>query len=95
MPTNDGEVKARLSEGVAEEIRVLLARRRMSERGLARQLGETPSWLNNRTTGRTPMSVDDLARIAETLGVGVVDLLPAHARHGTTCTCGATGGRPR
>lgn len=80
MAVNEPRMQTRLTDLVAEEIRALLARRRMSGRELARQLGESPSWVNFRLTGHTPVGLNDLQRIAEALGVGVLDLLPQSMR---------------
>ncbi len=65
-----------LTELVAEEIRALLARRRMSGRELARQLGTSPSWVNFRLTGAQSIDLNDLQRIADVLDVDVLDLIP-------------------
>lgn len=66
---------AKLSDRIAEEIRALLARRRMSGRELARRLDVSPSWLSYRLTGVQPIDVNDLEMIAEVLDVNVTDLL--------------------
>jgi transcriptional regulator with XRE-family HTH domain len=68
---------ANLSDRVAEEIRALLGRRRMTQAELARRLGTSGAWLNYRLTGKQPIDVNDLAEIAATLGVPVTDLIPA------------------
>jgi transcriptional regulator with XRE-family HTH domain len=68
-----------LSVRVAEEIRVMLARRRMSGRELARRLDVSPSWVNYRLTGAQPIDLNDLERISEALGVTVFDLIPRSA----------------
>ncbi|WP_422751377.1 helix-turn-helix domain-containing protein [Micromonospora sp. WMMD1219] len=73
----DAARTATLSEAVAEEIRVLLTRRRMSGRKLAQMLGVSPSWVSYRLTGQQPIDLNDLQRIADVLGVTVIDLLPA------------------
>lgn len=72
-----------LSDRLAEEIRALLARRKISGRELARQLDVSPSWISYRLTGQQPIDVNDLAAIAEALGIQPVDLLRA-ADEGTT-----------
>lgn len=78
-----------LSERVAEEIRVLLARRRMSQAELARRLHVSGAWLNYRLTGKQPIDLNDLQAIADALEVQPIDLLgsgptgpysPAHAK---------------
>jgi transcriptional regulator with XRE-family HTH domain len=65
-----------LTELVAEEIRALLARRRISGRELARRMGASYSWVNFRLTGAQPIDLNDLQRIADVLDVEVLDLLP-------------------
>lgn len=65
-----------LSDRVAEEVRVLLARRRMSQRQLAQQLQVSPAWLNYRLTGVQAIDLNDLQMIADALGVEPHDFLP-------------------
>jgi transcriptional regulator with XRE-family HTH domain len=74
--TQASERTATLSQMVAEEIRALMARRRMSGRQLAVELGVSPSWVSYRLTGAQPIDVNDLMLISRALGVGVHDLLP-------------------
>jgi len=70
-------VKTRsLRDQVAEEIRVTLARRRLSATELARRMGVSQSYLARRMTGAQPLDLDDLDRIADALGVPVRQLLP-------------------
>lgn len=70
-------VKTRsLRDQVAEEIRVTLARRRLSATELARRMGVSQSYLARRMTGAQPFDLDDLDRIADALGVSVRQLLP-------------------
>jgi transcriptional regulator with XRE-family HTH domain len=68
--------RGRLREHVAEEIRVLLARRKMSATQLARITGLKQSSLSRRMTGETAFDMDDLELIADALGVAVTDLMP-------------------
>lgn len=68
--------RGRLREHVAEEIRVLLARRKMSATQLARLTGLKQSSLSRRMTGETAFDMDDLELIADVLGVSVTDLMP-------------------
>ncbi|PZM88676.1 MAG: hypothetical protein DIU79_16495 [Actinobacteria bacterium] len=83
--TNDvQQTEMDMSGRVAEEIRALLARRRMSGRELARQLGVSPSWVSYRLTGTQPIDLNDLDAIAQVLGVGIVDLLPRDRRQQVT-----------
>lgn len=65
----------RLREQVAEEVRALLARRRMSGVQLAVHLGTSQGYVSRRLTAVTPFDVDDLERLAELLDVSVIDLL--------------------
>jgi Predicted transcriptional regulator len=77
---NTETVTATLSERVAEEVRAMLARRRVSGRKLADQLGVSPSWVSYRLTGAQPIDLNDLERIASALNVEVIDLLPRGPR---------------
>jgi DNA-binding Xre family transcriptional regulator len=94
MTLNASEPSPRLTEQVAEEIRALLARRRMSGRELARQLSASPSWVNFRLTGAQPISLDDLERFAAVLGVEVSDLLPRPNEGRVVATGGTAGHAP-
>lgn len=75
-------VRPNLTEQVAEEIRVLLTRRRMSGRQLAARLGVSQTWLSSRLVGSTPIDLNDLQRIAEVLQVTPADLLPSTTQAG-------------
>lgn len=70
----------RLRERTAEEIRVLLARRRISAAELARRTGMKQSTLARRMTGEIAFDLDDLEAISEALGVPVTALMPATFR---------------
>jgi transcriptional regulator with XRE-family HTH domain len=74
--------RGRLREFVAEEIRVLLARQRISAAELARRTGIKQSTISRRMTGETAFDMDDLEVIARALGVQVQDLLPARTAAG-------------
>jgi transcriptional regulator with XRE-family HTH domain len=65
-----------LSARVAEEIRAMLARRRVSGRELARRLAVSSPWVSNRLTGHQEIGLNDLERIADALSVEVTELLP-------------------
>jgi transcriptional regulator with XRE-family HTH domain len=69
-----------LSDRIAEEIRVLLTRRRMSGRELARRLDVSPGWVSYRLSGEQEIGTNDLQRIAAVLGVSASDLLPPSTR---------------
>ena len=66
-----------LSSRVAEEIRVLMLRRRMAGRELARQLRVSPTWVSVRLTGQQEIGLNDLSEIASALGVEPLDLVTA------------------
>lgn len=67
----------RLQLGVAKEIRVALARQDRRASDLARSLQVADKWVSQRLRGITPMTVDDLERIAQALDVSPSDLLPS------------------
>lgn len=69
-----------LSARVAEEVRALMGRRRMSGRALANAAGIPKSTANRWVSGDTAMSLDDVERVARALGVSIVELLPAEER---------------
>lgn len=79
MTDNTPPARGRLREHVAEEIRVLLARRKMSATQLARLTGLKQSSLSRRMTGETAFDMDDLELIADALGITVTDLMPQQA----------------
>jgi transcriptional regulator with XRE-family HTH domain len=65
-----------LTVQVAEEIRAMMARRRMTGAGLARTLGVSEAWVSYRLSGKQAIDLNDLERIADVLGVAPQDLLP-------------------
>lgn len=73
-----------LSDRVATQILIALAERRQSQNALARAMGVPAMWVSDRVSGKTQITVNDLARIAETLGVSVGDLLPRDERRVTS-----------
>lgn len=74
---------ATLSELVAEEIRALMGRRRMTQAQLARGIGKTEMWVSLRLRGRQPIDLNDLALIAGALDAKIPDLLPQSLRAAT------------
>jgi transcriptional regulator with XRE-family HTH domain len=71
------EVNAKtLTQLVATEIRVQMARADVRQSQLAREIGKTEQWLSVRLRGRQPIDLNDLYLIAKGLGVGVHELLP-------------------
>jgi transcriptional regulator with XRE-family HTH domain len=69
-------VGVKLHEYVAEEIRALLARKRMSATSLARSMQVSQTYVWRRLTGETAFDLSDLEKIAGLLEVEVVDLFP-------------------
>jgi transcriptional regulator with XRE-family HTH domain len=82
-----------LAEQVAEEIRVLLARRRIKQSHLARELGVNDQWVSVRLRGVTPLDLLDLERIAAVLGVPVTELLPRSAAETPARSAAGAGSR--
>jgi len=77
MTTQPEDTAKSLTELVATEIRVAMARADMRQAQLARAIGKTEQWLSVRLRGRQPITVNDLDLIAEALGVNVIDLIPS------------------
>ena len=65
-----------LRAAVAEEVRVLLTRRRLSGAKLADAIGRSQAYVWRRLSGETAFDLDDLERIAAILQVSVSELLP-------------------
>lgn len=70
------ETGTTLSDRVAEEIRALMARRRVTGRELARRLSVSPAWVSYRLTGHQPIDLNDLDQMARALGVTATSLIP-------------------
>jgi transcriptional regulator with XRE-family HTH domain len=68
-----------LRERTAEEVRVALARKRMSASQLARLMKKSQAYVWRRLSGETAFDVDDLEAIGGILDVAPVDLLPRNA----------------
>lgn len=75
MSDNVAEIAPPMRQRVAEEVRVLLARRRMSASELARRMGQTQPYVWRRLTGEVALDVDDLDQIAQVLDVQPAALL--------------------
>ncbi|MEO3927866.1 helix-turn-helix transcriptional regulator [Micromonosporaceae bacterium B7E4] len=76
--------RGRLRERTAEEIRVHLARRRMSAAELSRRTGLKQPYVSRRMTGEIAFDLDDLEVIARELGVKVADLIAGEDEQTTT-----------
>lgn len=66
-----------LRSQVAEEVRALMGRRRISGVKLAKALGRSQPYVWRRLSGETAFDVDDLQALARILNVSVVDLFGA------------------
>lgn len=66
-----------LTQLVATEIRVQMARSDVRQSQLAREIGKTEQWLSVRLRGRQPIDLNDLMLIAKALDVGIHQLLPS------------------
>jgi transcriptional regulator with XRE-family HTH domain len=64
-----------LSYKVAEELRVVLARQRRTQRSLADDLGVSVPWVNYRLTGTQEIGLNDLERMAKALKVPLAELI--------------------
>lgn len=71
------ETSAGLREKVAEEVRVLLARKRMSGAALAAAIGKSEMYVSRRMRGEIAFDLDDLQSIAAVLKVQPVQLFGA------------------
>jgi transcriptional regulator with XRE-family HTH domain len=63
------------TQRTAANLRAELARRKLTYRQVAADLGLTTSSVARRMSGATPLDVDELAKFAEYLGVPVTALL--------------------
>lgn len=69
---------------VAEEVRVAMARRRISGVALANRLGKAQPWISRRLRGDVAFDLDDLEAVASALDVPVETLLGLDHRSGTS-----------
>ncbi len=79
MTTTPTDRPMALTDLVAEEIRAMMARRRLTGQRLARVLGVSNAWVSYRLNGRQAIDLNDLERIAAALDVPVHALFPATA----------------
>jgi transcriptional regulator with XRE-family HTH domain len=78
--SDDVATRGTLRADVAEEVRALLGRRRMSSVALARGIGKSHTYVWRRLSGETAFDLDDIEAIARILSVRLVELLPAAER---------------
>ena len=62
-------------EQVAEEVRVAMARRRISQKSLAEAIGKSQPFMSRRLNGETPFDVAELDAIAGVLDVPIASLV--------------------
>jgi len=60
---------------VAGRVRAILAQRRLTGRWLAGAVGMPPSTFNRRLNGGHPFDINELASVAQALGVPLTDLI--------------------
>jgi transcriptional regulator with XRE-family HTH domain len=73
----DGNSEARrLGPAFAEEVRVLLARKRISAVQLAKLMGVSQPYLSRRLNGAVAFDLDDIERIGQVLDVDPLSILP-------------------
>ena len=58
-----------LSQAVARRLRGILAEQKISASALAREMDITQATMSRKTTGVTPLTLDELSHVAEILGV--------------------------
>lgn len=66
---------------VAEEVRAMLARRRLSARAAASALGWSQMYMSRRISGKTPLDVNDLCALAVLLDTDIAVFLTGYSRH--------------
>lgn len=69
-----------LRVGVAEEVRVAMARRRVRSVELAAAIGRSQAYVSRRLNGETAFDVDDLEAIARKLDVKPRELMPTNEK---------------
>jgi len=60
---------------IATEVKVWMARRRLTQAELGRAAGHDQTWVSKRLSGKVPMTVEDLLDLAYALDVRVADFL--------------------
>lgn len=62
-------------ELVAAEVRAMMARRRVTGEVVAAKLGKSRAYVSRRLHGETCLDLDDLATVADALGVSIESLV--------------------
>lgn len=73
-------VSGSLAEHAAAHLRAEMARREITSQRLADQLGVSDMWVSRRMRGKTQITMEDLERLAEALGISVASFLPTPDR---------------
>ena len=76
-------------ERVAGEVRATLARRRLSGRKVAQQLGWSPNYAHRRFSGETPLDVNDLVALAQLLDEPLSSFFPEMIFNGGGAAAGS------
>ena len=82
-----------LTDRLATEIKAMLARRSQSQSALAAALGVPAMWVSDRLSGKTQITVNDLARVAEVFEIHSWELVQS-ADGGPTIRYDSVAGRP-
>lgn len=69
-----------LASHAAAHLRAEMARREINPAGLARQIGVSEMWVSRRMRGKTQITMEDLERLADALGIAVASFLPSPER---------------
>lgn len=65
-----------VAASVGDEVRAMMARRRISQTKLALAMGKSQSSVNRRLRGKQPFDVEELAQVAQILDVPLSTFLP-------------------
>jgi transcriptional regulator with XRE-family HTH domain len=76
MSNTSGDPTRTLTQLVVIEIRIQMARVGIRQGQLARRIGKNDEWLSGRMRGRVPLNLEDIALIADGLGIDVASLVP-------------------
>lgn len=74
--TTAPERTATLTDIVTRKIRARMGWLDIRQNEVARRMGENSQWVSTRINGVTPINLNDLARFAKALEVGLHELLP-------------------
>lgn len=69
-----------IRSAVAAALRAEMARQQVDQRTLASRVGKSQTWVQYRASGRVACDVEDLAQLAEALGVPLATFLPTPER---------------